>query len=145
MLASTHSKLKQEIEANINLYSTIKMNRKASQESPATSSQEEPGQIDEARKRFLESTNCIELSNPVLLQGTEAIFINTIPDMVPIYGPEGVLFMKTDNPKMLGMMMHMYTETWVYLNVNDLKVNKLSGKPIPKGVIPFQSDPQSKS
>ncbi len=69
----------------------------------------------------MSGTNCIELVNPVDLQGATAYCMDILPDMVPLCGPEGVLFMKTENPHSVGMRMRMYADTWDNLDIDKLK------------------------
>ncbi len=41
--------------------------------------------------------------------------------MVPLYGLEGVTFVKTDNPCIVAMQMRMYPDSWNNLNIEKLK------------------------
>ncbi len=100
-LKISDAKLKTEREANINLFSTIRFNQKASQ-----------GSTDEERKRFLSGANCIVLTNPVDPQGMTAYCLDIRPNTVPLSGPEGLLFMKMENPLSVGILMRMYSDSW---------------------------------
>ncbi len=60
---------------------------------------------------FLSGANCIELLDPVAPKGTTAYCIDTLPEMVPLYGPDGMLFVKTEEPSVLSMMVKMYAES----------------------------------
>ncbi len=113
-LVVSDKKLKTEREANINLYSTVRLNQKSSHRASL-------GSTDEERKRFFSGDNCIELVNPVDLQGATVYCMDTLPETVPLYGPEGVLFMKTENPRSVGMLMRMYADTWDNLDKDKLR------------------------
>ncbi len=103
-LKTTEVKQNKEREANTNLFSTIKMTQKSSKDASL-------GSTDEERKRFLSGANCIELLDPVPPKGTTVYCIDTLPEMVTLYGPDGMLFVKTEEPSTLGMMMKMYAES----------------------------------
>ncbi len=79
------------------------------------------GSTDKEKKRFLTGTNCVELLNPVDPKGETTCLLETLPGMVPLYGPEGVIFVKTENPRTMAMQMLMYTDSWDHLNVEKLK------------------------
>ncbi len=102
------------VSSKINLFSIVRLNQKASQEATQ-------GSKDEERKRFLSGANCIKLTNPVDLQRTTAYCLDTLPEMVPLYGPEDVLFMKTENPRSVDMLMRMYAHSWENLDIDKLK------------------------
>ncbi len=61
------------------------------------------------------------LTNPVDLQGTTAYCLDILSEMVPLYGAEGVLFVKTDNPCSVGMLMRMHSDFWDNLDIDKLK------------------------
>ncbi len=69
----------------------------------------------------MSGANCIELTNPVDPQGTTAYSLDTLPETVPLYVPEGVLFVKTENPRSVGMLMRMYADSWENLDIDKLK------------------------
>ncbi len=107
-------KLDREIKANTNLFSTIRMTHD-------TLSQElKPGSSDDDKKKFLSGANCVELLNPVNPKGETTYLLETLAGMVPLYGPEGVTFVKTDNPHTLAMQMTMYIDSWDNLNTKKL-------------------------
>ncbi len=113
-LKVSDEKLKTEREANINLFSTVRLNQNAAQDATL-------GSTDEERKIFLSGANCIELTNTVDPQGMTAYCMDTLPEMVRPYSPEGVLFMKTKNPHSVGMLMRMYADFWENLDIDKLK------------------------
>ncbi len=76
---------------------------------------------DKERKRFLFGVNCIELTNPMDPQGTTAYCLDTLPEMVPLYILEGVLFMKMDNHRTVAMLMRIYADSWDNLDIEKLK------------------------
>ncbi len=106
-LKVAEEKLKSEIKSNINLYSTVLMNKELSQDSST------PGTMDKDRKKFLSMANCIEVLNPVPPSGTMVFLMDNYPDSVPIYGPDSCMFMKTDEPRAVRVIMRMTTESWV--------------------------------
>ncbi len=71
--------------------------------------------MDEDKKDFLSTTNCIEILNPVSPRGNMVGLMNNYPETVPIYGPDSCMFMKTDEPRAVGVMMRMTAESWVRL------------------------------
>ncbi len=87
-LKISQEKLNKEKEANINLFSTIKMSQTSLQDVSLCST-------DEERKFFLSGANCIELLDPVPPKENTVYCIDILPDMVPLYRPDGMLFMKT--------------------------------------------------
>ncbi len=50
--------------------------------------------------------------------------MDVLPDEFPLYGPDGVLFTKTSNPKSVTMMMKMYAKTWENLEIDKLKADQ---------------------
>ncbi len=50
--------------------------------------------------------------------------MDVLPDKFPLYSTDGVLFMKTANPKSVAMMMRMYANTWDNLEINQLKADQ---------------------
>ncbi len=46
--------------------------------------------------------------------------MDALPDEVPLYGPDGVMFLKTRNIKLVVMMMCMYTTSWENLEIDKL-------------------------
>ncbi len=113
----SEEKLKTERESNINLFSTIRMNLKASKEAIL-------GSTDEERKRFLSGATCIEILSPVYPKGESTYCMDVLPEEFTLYGPDGVLFVKTANPKSVAMMMRMYASTWDNLERDKLKVDQ---------------------
>ncbi len=98
-------KLDREIEANTNLFIIIRMTHD-------TPSQElKPGSTDEEKNKFLSGANCVELLNPVDRKGETTYLLEMLPGIVPLYGPEGVTFVKTDNPHTVPMQMRMYADS----------------------------------
>ncbi len=134
-LKVSDEKLTTEREANINLFSTVRMNQKASQEATL-------GSTDEERKRFLSGANCIELTNPVDPQGTTAYCLDTLPEMVPLYCEEGVLFVKTENPFSVGMLMRMYADSWDNLDKDKVKEKQERRRTMSGSSTSSQGDPQ---
>ncbi len=116
-LQVSEEKLKTEINSNIILFSTIRMNLKASKEATL-------GSTDEERKRFLSEATCIELLSPVDLKRESTYCMDVLPEEFPLHGPDGVLFIKTTNPKSVAMMIRMYTSTWDNLEIDKLKADQ---------------------
>ncbi len=72
------------------------------------SAREAPSEdMDEERRKFLTESNCIELLNPVNSLGDTVYCMDALPVEVPLYGPDGVMFVKTRQTKTVAMMMHM--------------------------------------
>ncbi len=111
----SREKLVKEVEANINLYSIIMMAKDISNKEMVT------GSTDEERKMFLTVANCVELLNPMDPKGNTIYFMETLPNAVPLYVPEGVMFVKTDNPQTMAMQMRLYADSWDNVNVDKLK------------------------
>ncbi len=74
----------------------------------------------EAKTKFLTEANCIELLNPVNPRGDMVYCMDALPVEVPLYGPDGVMFMKTRQTKTVAMMMHMYANSWENLEIDKL-------------------------
>ncbi len=53
--------------------------------------------------------------------------MDVLPEEFPLYGPDGVLFVKTANPKSVAMMMRMYANTWDKLKANQERRRTTSG------------------
>ncbi len=134
-LAVSKEKLKTEREANINLYSTVRLNQKSSHVASL-------GSTDKERKRLLSSDNCIELVNPVDPQGAPAYCMDTLPETAPLYGPEGVLFMKTENPRSAGMLIRMYADTSDNLDIDKFKEKQERKRTTSGGSSSSHGDPQ---
>ncbi len=98
-LKLSEEKLNKERIANANLFITITMMKKAAQSAPSG--------LNEDIIQFLASTNCIELVNPVDHKGEETYCFDSMPVQVPLYGPDGVSFINTNNPKLVAMMMKL--------------------------------------
>lgn len=75
-------KLKTEIEANINLYSNVLLNKESSQDAT-------PGLTDVEKKNFLSEATCTEVLNPVPLKGTIVFCMDTYPETWLLYGLDG--------------------------------------------------------
>ncbi len=73
-LKVSEEKCKKEIDSNLDLFSTVQMQMKSACEIPS------------------EDTNCIELLNPVNPRGDTVYCMDTLPVEVPLYGPDGVMF-----------------------------------------------------
>ncbi len=95
------------------LGTTIRMQMKSARTAPADAS-------DEERKRFLSESTCIELLNPVNPQREAVYYMDALPDEVPLYGPDGVMFVKMRNSKTVAMMMSMYDNSWENLEIDNL-------------------------
>ncbi len=92
-------KLAKELEANTNLYSTVGIKKQSSAKETTA------GSSDEERKKFLTGTNSVELLNTMDLKGNTIYFMEMLTNAVPLYGQEGVMFVKTDNPCTMAMQM----------------------------------------
>ncbi len=104
-------KEKVDVEVNTKIYSTVRMTKHTSAKELIA------GSTDEERKKFLTVANCVELLNAVDLKGNTTYFM----EMLPLYGSEGVMFVKTDNPSTVAMQMRLYAESWDNLNVYKLQ------------------------
>ncbi len=104
-----------EVEANSNLYSTIRMTKHTSVKEMTA------GSTDEERKKFLTGANYVELLNPVDKKGSTIYFIETLPNAMPLYGLEGVMLVKTNNSSTVTLQMKLYADSWDNLNVDKLK------------------------
>ncbi len=75
---------------------------------------------DEERKKSLSESNCIELLNPVNPRGETVYCMDALPGEVPLYGPDGVMFVKMRQMKTVAMMMHVYAYSCENLEINKL-------------------------
>ncbi len=82
------------------------------------------GTTDEKRNIFLSGANYIELVSPVNLKGEATYYMDVLPDEFPLYGSDGVLFVKMANPKSVAMMMCMYANTSDNLEIDKLKADQ---------------------
>ncbi len=98
----------------MDLYSTVRLNLKVSKEAAL-------GSTDEERKRFLSGANCIELLSPVNPHGEAVYCMDTLSAEVNLYG---VMIMKTNDPKSVAMMMHMYANSWDNLEIDKLRADQ---------------------
>ncbi len=55
------------------------------------------------KKQFLAHTKCIEIEDPVNLQGETVYLLESLLNVVTLYGPECVMFVKTDKPHTVAM------------------------------------------
>ncbi len=90
----------------------------------------------------MSGANCIELIIPVDLQGRTAYCLDTLPDTVPLYGREGLEFMKTENLRSVGMLMRMYADSWDNLDIDKLKEKLERRRTISGGSTSSHGDPQ---
>ncbi len=107
-------KLSKEEESNTNLFMTVKMAKETVFTDRASATNEE-------KEQFLSETNCMELLDPVDLKGETTYIMDNQLKTVLLYGPEGVMFVKTDNPCTVAMQMCMYSDSWDNLNLEELK------------------------
>ncbi len=91
---------------------------------------------------IVSGANCIELSNPVDTQGTTVYCLETLSETVPLYGLDGVLSMKTDNPGSVGMLMRIYTDSWDNLDIDKLREKQERRRTMSGGSTSSQGDPQ---
>ncbi len=110
-------KLKIEGDSNINLFSTVRMNLKALKQAAL-------GTTNEERESFLSGANCKELLSLVDPKQESTYCMDALPDELPLYGPDVVLFMKMANPKSVAIMMRMYPNTWDNLEIDKLKADQ---------------------
>ncbi len=112
-LKVSEEKWKKEIDSNLDLFSTIQMQRESALVAPSEA-------MDEERRKFLTEANCIELPNPVNPRGDTVYCMDALLVEVPIYGPDRVIFMKTRQTKTVTMMMRMYANSWENLEIDKL-------------------------
>ncbi len=112
-LKVSEEKRKKEIDSNLDLLSTIQMQMKSAREAPSEDT-------DEERRKFLTESNCIELLNPVNPCGDTVYCMDDLPVEVPLYGPDGVMFVKTRQTKTVAMMMRMYANSWENQDIDKL-------------------------
>ncbi len=106
--------LNREEESNTNLFTTIKMAKETVfTDRPDSATNEE-------KKKFLSETNCMELLNTVYLKGETTYLIESLLNTVPLYRPEDVMFVKTDNQLTVALQICMYTDYWDNFNVKEL-------------------------
>ncbi len=129
-------KWRKEIDSNSDLYSTIQMEMKSAREAPSEAT-------DEERKKFLSESNCIEFLNPVNPRGEPVYCMDALPDKVTIYGPDGVMFVKTRNMKTVAMMMRMYANSWENLEIDKLLSDQERKRTISGGSSHSQEDPST--
>ncbi len=108
-------KLNREVESNTNLFTTIKMAMETAFRDSLDSA------TNKEMKRFLSETNCMELLDTVDPKVETIYFLESLLKTVPLYGPEGTTFVKTDNPCTVAMQMHMYADSWDILNLEELR------------------------
>ncbi len=99
-LMVSEEKCKKEIDSNLDLFSTIQMQMKSAREAPSEDT-------DEERRKFLTQSNCIELLNPVNSRGDTVYCMDALPVEILLYGPDGVMFVKTRQTKTVAMMMYV--------------------------------------
>ncbi len=80
------------------------MQMKSAREAPSEAT-------DEERRKFLTESNCIELLNPLNPRGEPVYCMDALPVEIPLYGTDGVMFMKMKKTKTVAMMMHMYANS----------------------------------
>ncbi len=112
-LKVSEEKQKKEINSNLDLYSTVQMQMKSTRGAPSEAT-------DEERKKLLSESNCIELLNPVNPLGETVYCMDALPDEVPLYSPDGVMFVKTKQMKTVAMMMCVYANSWENLEIDKL-------------------------
>ncbi len=103
------------------------------------------GSSDEERKMFLTVANCVELLNPMYTKGNTIYFMEMLPNAIPLYGAEGVMFVKTDNTPTVAMQMRLYADTWDNLNVGKLKEKQERERTMSCGSSSSKTDSQPKS
>ncbi len=109
-LKVSEEKRKKEIDSNLDLFSTVQMQMKSARETPSEDT-------DEERRKFLTESNCIELLNPVNPHGDTVYCMDALLVEVPLYGPDGVMFVKTRQTKTVAMMIRMYANSWENLEI----------------------------
>ncbi len=62
---------------------------------------------------------------------------------VPLYGPDGVMFMKTRQTKTLAMMMCMYTNNWENIEIVKLLADQERKRTISGSSSHSQEDPST--
>ncbi len=112
-LKVSEEKHKKEIDSNLDLFSTVQMQMKIGCEAPSEDTNEES-------RQFLTESNCIELLNPVNPREDMVYCMNALPVEVPLYGPDGVIFVKTRQTKTVAMMMRMYANSYENLEIDKL-------------------------
>ncbi len=100
---------------------------------------------DKDRRQFLSQTHCMELLNLVDPKGDSIYCHDKLLIPVPIYGPEGATFVKTDKPHTIAMQMLLYADSWDNLNVKELKEKQERRRTTSGGSSSSQTDPQSKN
>ncbi len=96
---------------------------------------------DEERRTFLTESNCIELLNPVNPRGEPMYCMDALPVEIPLYGPDGVMFVKTRQTKTVAMMMHMYVNSCENLEIDTLLVDQERKRIISGGSFHSQENP----
>ncbi len=89
-LKMSAQKLSKEVEMNSNFFMTVKMAKETVFTERATDTNKE-------KKQFLLETNCMELLDPVDPKCENTYLMDNLPKTVPLYGPEGVTFVKFDS------------------------------------------------
>ncbi len=108
-------KLNYEVECNMNLFTTVQMAKEIIfPDNPTAATSKE-------KKTFLMQTNCMELLDHVDPKGQTTYLIENLPKTVPLYRPEGVTFVKIDNPCTMAMQTRLYADSWDNLNLEELK------------------------
>ncbi len=98
---------------------------------------------DEERRKFLTEANCIELLNPVNPRGDMVYCMDALPVEVPLYGPDGVMFVKRRQTKTVAMMMRMYANSWENLEIDKLLADQESKRTTSSSSSHSQDDPST--
>ncbi len=129
-------KRKKEIDSNLDLFSTVQMQMKSAREAPSED-------MDEERRKFLTESNCIELLNPVNPLGDTVYCMDALPVEVPLYGPDGVMYVKMRQTKTVAMMMRMYANSWENLEIDKLLADQEKKRTISGSSSQSQEDPST--
>ncbi len=107
----SEEKRKKEIDSNLDLYSTVQKQIKSARGASLETTVKE-------RRKFLTESNCIELLNPVNPCGETVYCMDALPDEVPLYHPDGVMFVKMKQTKSVAMMMNVYANSWENIDID---------------------------
>ncbi len=91
----------------------------------------------------MSESNCIELLNPVNPRGEPVYCMDALPDEIPLYGRDGVMFVKTRKTKTVAMMMRMYANSWENLEIDKLLYDQERKRTISGGSTHSQEDPST--
>ncbi len=75
--------------------------------------------------------------------GEPVYCIDALPVEIPLYGPDGSMFVKTNKTKTVAMMMRMYANSWENLEIDKLLADQERKRTISGSSSHSQEDPST--